>query len=636
MRLASRLDKLERRWRGVEAAQRERRRLSHDAGLLDAERRILAALRANYEIDHPRKAPRALSRALMIDRELAAEYQEAQERRRYLLANHDVNEAEEAAALDRDHRALQGCLYHPLMAFRPWVTPTGVSPQTRFLEANGSPTRWFAAGNRCGKTTIGVLDSLLSCRGWHPFQVYEPPIVAWVSVLTRDDGIGKVWWPAMRGYVDQGADLSCEPAWHQAREPQQPSALFFANRSELHFKTAKQGRRMYQGARVHKLFWDEEHPEDVMIEGRMRLADVGGTQSIMATQIDALEHMEAMKQERGCVEVNASLREAVEAGIADRAYVELLKETLSEREIKIRLDGLYAPRAGLVYPGFSREANVATPVWDERDGREWLRTGDGLQLPWPIPDDWESFAAHDFGFSVPNATLRARVQPGGERIVIDRCYYKAGIRPSLWAGHKGGRRPRGHEHDPIGVLEDLGELAGPIICDHDPADKDEFHARGFLTYNADKTKEAGLNVVARWLEGLATDRHRRLIFVEHERGAGGTLAPPRHGLTGRCDAERLIWEIRKYKSREQEGRPQDAPDEPIKKDDHAMDALRYLLMFLNKRLGYGDGRSLPAPTEEVVRPDAPAFQVLARPVAQPGGKLRRKRGRPGNHPLDRL
>ena len=46
--------------------------------------------------------------------------------------------------------------------------------------------------------------------------------------------------------------------------------------SSLYFKSYKQGREKFQGARCHLIHLDEEPPKDVYTECSMRLADVDG------------------------------------------------------------------------------------------------------------------------------------------------------------------------------------------------------------------------------------------------------------------------------------------------------------------------------------------------------------------------
>jgi hypothetical protein len=82
--------------------------------------------------------------------------------------------------------------------------------------------------------------------------------------------------------------------------------------------------------------------------------------------------------------------------------------------------------------------------------------------------------------------------------------------------------------------------------------------------------------------------------------------PPKHGEVGlvgrenemhagRCDASVLAWEIEGYRMRETpDGRP--IKDEPHKVNDHAADALRYLIMGTQDK--YGGPPMLNLPPQE--------------------------------------
>ncbi len=57
-------------------------------------------------------------------------------------------------------------------------------------------------------------------------------------------------------------------------------------------------------------------------------------------------------------------------------------------------------------------------------------------------------------------------------------------------------------------------------------------------------------------------------------------------ILGRCDAERLAWEFELYHYPPHNPDRPSPRDQPVKKDDHALDALRYLVMAWEQcRLG---------------------------------------------------
>lgn len=58
--------------------------------------------------------------------------------------------------------------------------------------------------------------------------------------------------------------------------------------SSLQFKSTEQGRESFQGASVDVMFFDEEPPQDVYVEGLLRIMTVNGICYICATPLRGL------------------------------------------------------------------------------------------------------------------------------------------------------------------------------------------------------------------------------------------------------------------------------------------------------------------------------------------------------------
>lgn len=456
------------------------------------------------------------------------------------------------SAIDRDRLELESFVESPLARFRAWRAG-GRSPQGEFIAgAERHRIRIFRAGNRSGKSTCGAVDTLLHVLGWHPRQVFAPPLKWWVSGLSFGV-IGEVVWPKIKAMLpeDQVAAIS----WLRRRD-EIPLSVTFRNGSEITFKSADQGREKYQGADLHGIWLDEEHPGDVVEECRARLMDYGGFLSGTFTPLARHAWVQELEAEPDTLTVRASMLEALEAGLLDRASVERYSRALTERQRRVRIFGDFVARQGAVYGDFDRSRHCATV----RDGALWR--GRNHIAPWPIPPGWRRYRSVDFGYANPSAFLQVAECPHTGRAIVERLYYQSEIRISRWA-------------ELLADPDRWGSRRVSLVCDHDANGRAELEALGFATRPANKTIDTGLETVERFLANEAGDGAPMLILA---------LTEEHDDALGRVDAERLAWEFGEYRYPEARAGT-DAKDAPVKKDDHALDALRYLLVDFEKSHG---------------------------------------------------
>lgn len=431
-----------------------------------------------------------------------------------------------------------------LHRFRPWVAPGGVSPQREFVRAAAhSRKRVFRAGNKVGKTCIVAWDAVALLCGRHPFaRLPRYPATAWISAVDWEWGVGQDLWPAVREFLPAG----CTVYYHRQAEPELPRMVVFPNGSHLMFKTAESGRRKYQGTALDLLVLNEEHPASIVQEARRGLVTRGGLLTVALTPVDRQGWVRALEAEQGTSVVRGSLTDAAAAGIADAAAVADWLAPMSERTRAMRERGDFVDVEGLVYPAWQGATHLARP-----DGAHLVLDGQRI-APWPLPAAWPRYAAMDFGYSHPACVLIAAHDRGAGRLVVYRCLYASFVRHRRWAEI---------------LTTQLPALSGPLVCDHDAAGRAELEESGVATCPARKAFEPGLEVVERLLGPGPRDGLPQLV---------GVIDGAVHPELGRMDCAKLDWEMGNYRYPEdREGRPMRA-DRPIKRDDHAMDTLRYL------------------------------------------------------------
>lgn len=198
-------------------------------------------------------------------------------------------------------------------------------------------------------------------------------------------------------------------------------------------------------------------------------------------------------------------------------YVENLKRSTPAGMWYDRaIRGLWCMAEGVIYEGFVMGTHVCEPF--------------------EVPADWPRFAAVDLGFDNPFVCLWGATDHDGRLWIIDE-HYEAG---RLLSHHAEAikRRP------PVQW----------IVRDHDAQEGAELEERGVYTVPAQKDVLAGIQKVASRLSVQPDGKPRLVIF--------NTCA-------------NLVREIARYRWREGAKK-----EEPLKQDDHAVDALRYMVMEL--------------------------------------------------------
>lgn len=429
----------------------------------------------------------------------------------------------------------------PLAGWAPWS-----SAQRAFVATTASPLV-YRAGNRSGKTVALCVRHVLLALGLHPLSArLPPPVRIWLVALDWEFGVGQVLWPELRRWLPKDAVRSI--LWWRAREPSLPASVVLRNGSEIAFKSAESGREKFQGADLHAVGVDEEIAGDVVEECRARLLRAGGVFAAALTPIRRERWPLDLEREPGARVVRASMSELAAAGRLDAGAVARYLASLPERQRRVRDLGDYAALEGLVYPAFDRARHCVVPRGTSLvDG-----AGRGV-APYPVPADWPRYAALDPGYAHPCAVVVAAQDPFTGALLVERCWYASGIRLAVWAEY----------------LRGLPRLAEPLQVDADRPEYAELRAAGADVVPAWATILPGIEAVERRLHLREGGRPGLYLVVD-----GAT-----HLALGRADADRVAWEMEAYRYPPQ--RDDDAvalrKDAPLQRDDHAMDALRYLI-----------------------------------------------------------
>ena len=249
--------------------------------------------------------------------------------------------------------------------------------------------RWVFGGNRSGKTECGAVECVYMARGIHPYRENRKDVCGWVVSLSqqvqRDVAQKKILHYLRRDWIEDIVMLS-----GRKDAPEHGIIDFIrvknvlGGSSVIGFKSCDQGREKFQGASLDFVWFDEEPPQDVYAECRMRVFDRKGDVFGTMTPLKGLTFVynEIFLNRRGDPEVWYEFMEWSDNPYLDEGEILALEGSMDENTLQSRRYGRFATAAaGLVYPEFDEQVHVIDPF--------------------PIPKEWQDMISIDPGLNNP-------------------------------------------------------------------------------------------------------------------------------------------------------------------------------------------------------------------------------------------
>lgn len=396
--------------------------------------------------------------------------------------------------------------------------------------------RWVFGGNRSGKTECGAVECVYMARGVHPYRKNRRDVFGWVVSLSqqvqRDVAQKKILHYLAPEWIEDVTMLSGKKGSPSGIIDQIRVRNVFGGISVIGFKSCDQGREKFQGASLDFVWFDEEPPRDVYEECRMRVLDRAGDIFGTMTPLKGLTFVydEIYMNRRSDPEVWYEFMEWADNPYLDRRAAEQMARSMDEKSLASRRFGKFAVGEGLVYPEFDERVHVIPPFSVPADWQDTISIDPGLHNP--LSAHW--YCADYDG----NVYVVAEHYAAGK----DIDYHAQRIREISAA--------IGWHTDGKGRLRALiDSAAGQRTLASSKSVSELFCERDILVdTNVDKDLFAGIAHVKSYLRG-AEGRPRLYIF---------------EGCTN------LVREIKGYFW--------GSGDLPKKRDDHALDELRYYLM----------------------------------------------------------
>ncbi len=248
--------------------------------------------------------------------------------------------------------------------------------------------RWVFGGNRSGKTECGAVESVYMARGIHPYRQNKNNVFGWVVSLSqqvqRDVAQSKVLSYINPSWIEDVTMLSGKKeSLKYGVIDQIRLKNVFGGTSVIGFKSCDQGREKFQGSSLDFVWFDEEPPEDIYDECRMRVLDKKGDIFGTMTPLKGLTfiHDKIYLNTENNPEVWCEFMEWADNPYLDKNEVDMLTKTLSDDQLDSRRYGRFKASAGLVYPEFDEDIHVIEPFNIPKEWQDIISIDPGLNNP---------------------------------------------------------------------------------------------------------------------------------------------------------------------------------------------------------------------------------------------------------------
>lgn len=422
---------------------------------------------------------------------------------------------------------LDGSDANPLLFFLPF------RKQSEFLTSSAR-WKWFLGGNRGGKTITCIVDDLVQALDREalpehllPYKHHEPPF-KWRICAMDFDQIELIIYEEIKRW--------CPPAqleggtWKTAYNRERRT-LRFKNGSICQFKTYEQPAFNHGGASLDRVHFDEEPPEDIYKENRVRVIDNNGDIIIAMTPVHGMTWM------------------------YDKFYVPFQKNLLLNSFVQL-VDMEDNPHLTVE----ARDAALAEYSEEEREAR---KTGRFIALHGLVYPQFKGHVVPQH--TVPEgAPIYVGLDPGIRHMAaVVFCYHRSDDTLVVFDEIAAQGKTVAEVSKEIHMTLSAHKVA-PTWFVIDPSAKNKQHNTGrslqmeYADYGI--RSFAGQNDVRAGINRVAVRLEHSKLFIS-------------------ANCQRTIDEFRKYRwskpARTGENEPKEAP---VKRDDHLLDALRYIVM----------------------------------------------------------
>ncbi len=400
--------------------------------------------------------------------------------------------------------------------------------------------RWVFGGNRTGKTECGAVETIWISLGIHPFKSNKQKTEGWVVSLSNRVQ-KEVAQAKILHYLPKSSIVDIVMTEGKKSNPNDGIIQciivknIFGNLSRIWFKSCEEGREKFQGASLDFVWFDEEPPEDIYNECKMRIIDkcgeIFGTMTPLKGLTFIYNQIYLNKFEDN--EVFYIFMSWNDNPYLNKSEIERLSNSLSSDEIKSRKFGEFSSiDNGLIYNEFDINNNVIEPF--------------------DIPDDWQDNISIDPGFNNPLACHWYAKDYDGNIYVIAEHFAENKTIEYHSNKIKEISKSLNWKTNKNGMIESLIDAAANQRTLASIKSVSElFYENGILVNpKVNKDVLSGISKVKTYLKNI-NGNTKLYIF---------------------SNCVNLIREFKTYRW--------SGTNQPVKKDDHCLDELRYYIMHI--------------------------------------------------------
>lgn len=247
--------------------------------------------------------------------------------------------------------------------------------------------RWVFGGNRSGKTECGAMEVVFLALGTHPYKKNKQT-EGWVVSLSRQVQRDV----AQRKILEYLPPYSIEKVvmlsgGQGSAESGIIDFILVKNElgsiSKIGFKSCDQGREKFQGASLDYVWFDEEPPYDIYLECRMRVLDRCGEIFGTMTPLKGLTwvYNTIYLNEHNDEEVWYEQMEWADNPFLSQDEVDSMTKSMSSEELEARRYGKFIATNGLVYSEFDENVHVIEPFLVPSEWQDNISIDPGLHNP---------------------------------------------------------------------------------------------------------------------------------------------------------------------------------------------------------------------------------------------------------------
>lgn len=248
--------------------------------------------------------------------------------------------------------------------------------------------RWIFGGNRSGKTECGAVEAVWMARGIHPYRKNKDNVFGWVVSVSyevqRDVAQSKVLYYLNPQWID---DIVMTSGSKSSPSSGVIDTIIinnvFGGKSKIGFKSADQGRDKFQGASLDFVWFDEEPPKDIYDECKMRVLDRKGDIFGTMTPLKGLTYIyeEIYLNKYMNEQIKYFTMEWKDNPFLDEKEIELMTTSMSDKSLASRRYGKFMENTGLVYEEFDENIHVIEPFDPPKDWYDKISIDPGLNNP---------------------------------------------------------------------------------------------------------------------------------------------------------------------------------------------------------------------------------------------------------------